>query len=496
MKFNLLIIIVLSSLLVACNNNKPTNAKENVTQKFQNKGHELVYEMVQKVGDYSKLRDKQNVIYTYTYQTPDGKTDISTEKYIFEGELSYGAYNRHERTFVQLEGLIEQGFDGSEYWLKHNGQVLNDEKLLKRVAFNRPTNFYWFAMMQKLLDPGLNYEHIGQTSIDGKDYDIVKVTFSSQNGKPTDIYQLYINKKTSLVDQFLFTVADFGKMETPNLMKLEYEEIDGMLIPTKRLYKKSTWNADVSEEPWIKVTWSDIKFNNDLTKDFFQKETKSMTHKDNNEKPLKSILEVKKANFEAKADDNKKRAYREGIESVENSGILSKAKQVGDTAPNFVLKNALGEDVELKDYLKKGKVILTWYRGGWCPYCNLTLHQLQEELPNFKANGANLIALTPELPDKSMSTAEKHDLEFEVLSDIGNKIAREYGIVFKLTDEVAGMYNKSFDMNGYNGDDSNELPLAATYVIDEEGKIIYAFLDADYRNRAEPSDLTEFIKKN
>lgn len=207
-------------------------------------------------------------------------------------------------------------------------------------------------------------------------------------------------------------------------------------------------------------------------------------------------MEEKKANFEVKADEHKKSAYAEGLASVEKSGIVSSSKQVGDIAPDFVLKNALGKEVSLKEYLAKGWVVLTWYRGGWCPYCNLTLNQLQQELPNFNLNGANLIALTPELPDKSISTAEKHDLKFEVLSDVGNVIAKKYGIVFKLTDEVAKMYNKSFDMNGYNGDKSNELPLAATYIINQEGKIVYAFLDADYRNRAEPSELTSFLKKN
>jgi len=211
---------------------------------------------------------------------------------------------------------------------------------------------------------------------------------------------------------------------------------------------------------------------------------------------LKSKLEEKKANFELKADDNKKRAYKEGLEAVEKSGITKSALQVGDKAPNFTLTNALGKKVTLADYLKKGKVVLTWYRGGWCPYCNLTLHQLQEELPNFKANGANLLALSPELPDNSISTAEKHNLAYEVLSDVGNKTAHEYGIVFKLTDEVAGMYNQSFGLNEHNGDDSNELPLAATYVINENGIIVYAYLDADYRNRAEPSEITEFLKKN
>jgi peroxiredoxin len=228
-----------------------------------------------------------------------------------------------------------------------------------------------------------------------------------------------------------------------------------------------------------------------------QQSTKEVDTMETNEKAtLKSMLDEKKKNFELNADDHKKKIYKEGIESVENSGILGNALNVGDQAPNFTLNNALGESVELYQYLKKGKVVLTWYRGGWCPYCNLTLHQLQLELPEFEANGATLIALTPELPDKSLSTSEKHDLKFEVLSDLGNTIAKEYGIVFKLTDDVADAYSKSFGISEYNGDESNELPLAATYIIDEDGKIVYAFLDADYRNRAEPSELTEFLKIN
>ncbi len=273
MKTFFLTTIVLGCLMVSCTSAdqvdqaSEVSQEENTTIAFQNEGHKLVYDMVQKVGTYSDFLDRKNVIYTYTYQTPDGKADISTEKYIFNGELSYGAYNQHERTFPQLEGPIEQGFDGSEYWLKHNGESLTEEALLKRVAFNRPTNFYWFAMMQKLLDPGLNYEHLGEKSMDGTNYDIVKVSFQTKDDKPTDIYQLYINKETSLVDQFLFTVADFGVMDTPNLMKLQYEEVDGLLIPTKRQYKRSNWDADVSEEPWINVTWSNIKFNNELTKE-------------------------------------------------------------------------------------------------------------------------------------------------------------------------------------------------------------------------------------
>ncbi|NRD24041.1 hypothetical protein HNV10_12345 [Winogradskyella litoriviva] len=267
--------LILCVVLASCNDTKkPTSTAPEIvkteTMSFDNKGHELVYNLTKKTGNYQTLLNKKDVVYTYTYKTPDGKTDSSTEKYIFNGELSYGAYNQHERTLPNLKGVLEQGWDGNQYWLKHNGNVLNNEAYLKRVAFNRPTNFYWFAMFQKLLDPGLTYEYLGEKTINGKDYEIVKISFISETDKPTDIYQLYINKETNLVDQFLFTVADFGKMEIPFLMQMEYENIDGILIPTKRKYKPSNWEAEVTDQPWINVNWTDIKFNNGLKPEDFK----------------------------------------------------------------------------------------------------------------------------------------------------------------------------------------------------------------------------------
>lgn len=490
MKNSIIMVFILPFLLVSCKDANQTNTQEDEELSFKNKGHEWVHAMVQKVGDYSQLAAKESVAYTYTYTTPDGKTDRSFEKYIFDGELSYGAYINHERTLPELEGVIEQAYDGEEYWLKHQGELVSDEDMLKRVAFNRPTNFYWFTMMQKLLDPGVQYEYLGKETVDEQEYALVKISFSSEN-QPTDIYQLYINTETLLVDQFLFTVADFGKMEVPSLMRLEYENVEGILIPSKRKYKASTWTAEVTNEPWIYVTWTAIEFNTGITKEAFKKEH---TMQNKNTASLGALLEDRIARADMAPETDKKKAYREGIAAVANSDILSNAKQVGDEAPDFTLNNALGTPVSLSDYLKEGYVIITWYRGGWCPYCNLTLLHLQNELSNFKANGASLIALTPELPDKSLSTSEKNELEFEVLSDPGNKIAHEYGIVFQLTDAVSEIYNAQFDLNGYNGDTSNELPLAATYIINPEGEIVYAFLDADYRKRAEPAELTEFLK--
>lgn len=210
---------------------------------------------------------------------------------------------------------------------------------------------------------------------------------------------------------------------------------------------------------------------------------------------LKSVIETKKAANRANADPEKLKAYAEGIQSVADSGIVEKAKNTGDTAPDFTLKNATGQTVTLSEELKKGPVVLTWYRGGWCPYCNLQLAAYQKILPQIEELGAQLIALTPELPDKSLSTSEKNGLKFQVLTDLNSNVAREYGLVFELTDEVAGYYSDFFSMAEFNGKDANEkeLPLAATYIIDQDGKITWAFLDADYTKRAEPRDIIQAL---
>jgi peroxiredoxin len=167
---------------------------------------------------------------------------------------------------------------------------------------------------------------------------------------------------------------------------------------------------------------------------------------------------------------------------------------VGDKATDFSLQNAKGKKTNLYTNLTEGPVVLTWYRGGWYPYCNITLNQLQKDLTKFSALGARIMALTPELPDSSINTAQKNALKFDVLSDLGNKVAEQYGVVYTLTPDVATRYQEGFGLHEYNGNKSNKLPLAVTYVIGTDGIIKYAFLHADYRKRAEPSVLLEVLK--
>ena len=211
-------------------------------------------------------------------------------------------------------------------------------------------------------------------------------------------------------------------------------------------------------------------------------------------RPLEKEINDKKAAFESSASEDKKQKYAEGIAAVVATNIVGKALQVGETAINFTLPNALGKKITLYDALENGPVILMWYRVCWCPYCNMQLHYMQEMLPEFKKLGASLLAITPETPDNSISTKEKNNLEFEVLSDVDNVVGFQYKVVFKLTDDVKEIYENGFGLSNFNGNDKGELPLAATYIIGQDKVIQYAFLDADYRNRAEPQDLLEHLK--
>lgn len=169
------------------------------------------------------------------------------------------------------------------------------------------------------------------------------------------------------------------------------------------------------------------------------------------------------------------------------NGLGKTALKTGDRAPAIVLGNAKGETVDVGALLKKGPVIVTFYRGGWCPYCNLELRAFQQALPDIEAAGASLVAISPEKPDDTLSTAEKNALTFEVLSDVGQKVGRAFGLVYGFSDELKSAY-KGFglDIPAKNGAEEWALPISATYVIDRDGTIIYAYTDADYRDRADP----------
>lgn len=180
---------------------------------------------------------------------------------------------------------------------------------------------------------------------------------------------------------------------------------------------------------------------------------------------------------------------------VEAAGIVNNALKVGDTAPDFELSDAAGAQVRLSELLKIGPVVIAFYRGAWCPYCNLELKALQEMLPEFHAAGATLIAISPQTPDESLSIEEKHNLEFPVLSDGELAAITGFGLLHPVDDRTRGFYEKSgYDLVKSNGKVGWQLPLPATYVVGQDGTIAFAFVNADYKLRAEPADVLEAVK--
>ncbi|MCB2230452.1 AhpC/TSA family protein [bacterium] len=210
---------------------------------------------------------------------------------------------------------------------------------------------------------------------------------------------------------------------------------------------------------------------------------------------LQAQLDERKAQFTENAPPEMINAFEQGVVDVAESGVLETALREGDMAPMFSLPGALGDTVALADLTAEGPVVLIWYRGGWCPYCNLQLSAMQEVLPQIKQRGASLVAISPQVPDSSLSTKEKSSLQFTVLSDRGNAVARQFGIVYKLPEGVKEQFEGRLDIPAYDGDDSWELPLAATYIVGADGVIRYAFVDPDYRKRAEPAEILGELDK-
>lgn len=179
-----------------------------------------------------------------------------------------------------------------------------------------------------------------------------------------------------------------------------------------------------------------------------------------------------------------------GVTEIDTSGVAP-GLAVGERAPNFTLPNALGQPVTLADLLLQGPVVVTFYRGEWCPYCNIQLRGLQAALPRLRELGASLVAISPQAADHGLSITEKDELAFPVLSDLDQSVIRAYRIQFTLTGDLEDLQVNVFknDPATQNADHTRSLPVPATFVIDRGGIVRAAFVSADWRYRPEPADI-------
>ena len=213
---------------------------------------------------------------------------------------------------------------------------------------------------------------------------------------------------------------------------------------------------------------------------------------------LETTKELEELSREVRSNASPERlqANAQTISDLVANGLSASALREGDVAPEFSLPDARGHVVALKTLLDRGPVVVSFYRGGWCPFCNLELRGLQRVLPEIVQMGASLVAISPQLPDNSLSTQEKNQLTFPVLSDVGNIEAKRFGIVFTLPtaliDANRAIGRELVEINGETG--AAQLPMPATFVLDKSGVIRLAFVEEDWSKRLDPDIVLDTLR--
>lgn len=227
------------------------------------KAEKIMHQVEAAVGSYDDLLALGDVRYDYVYRDNATFTqDISIEAYIFDGEYSWAEYKTHEKfVFPGKPGNAIQGWDGENAWVLLGGKRVLDPEAVGLAGFLRPTNFYWFAMMQKLNDPGNIHNYKGTQTVNGVTYDKVELTFETPAGKKSDTYLLFVNPDTHRVDRFVFTVVDLG-IEDPILMEVNHQRFGDVVLPVTRRYTPAkNWQGDVADDAvWVDEQMTDISF--------------------------------------------------------------------------------------------------------------------------------------------------------------------------------------------------------------------------------------------
>jgi len=210
---------------------------------------------------------------------------------------------------------------------------------------------------------------------------------------------------------------------------------------------------------------------------------------------LTQQLKTQRRQSESRRERRQVGVMRHATSDLVKRGIEKIALQVGDVVPRFQLENTLGAAVDIYDALDAGPVVLAFYRGSWCPYCNLTLRAYQAHLAEIHAHGTRFVAVSPELRERSLANAKKFNLEFEILSDVGNAVAKRFGLAYQMPADLVAVYLElGADIPKFNGDDSWELPVPATYLIAPDGKIVFASINAEHTERIEPGAVIRALK--
>ncbi|TCR12171.1 peroxiredoxin [Sphingobacterium sp. JUb78] len=205
----------------------------------------------------------------------------------------------------------------------------------------------------------------------------------------------------------------------------------------------------------------------------------------------KKIDEINK-NLAAQLPADIIEVFSQSIQELKSSKIEENSTQVGNKFPNFSLKNTSNQIIHLNELLKKGKVIVAFFRGSWCPYCNVELKALQDHMEFFKEKNISLVAIAPQSESYNKELEVNHMLRYDILTDQDNTLAKQLGISFELPNYALTTYEKlGIKLSKYNKNDHKELPIPAVYIIDTNYNITYQFVDSNYMNRVNIQDLID-----
>jgi peroxiredoxin len=212
-------------------------------------------------------------------------------------------------------------------------------------------------------------------------------------------------------------------------------------------------------------------------------------------RPLREIFAERKELIAKYVPAEAQAVHARAVAELKQQRLDANILPVGSQVPDFQLQDHDGKTISSSDLLAKGRLVLSFIRGRWCPFCVAQMEAMNLVLPEIVHTGATLAAISPQTVQQSFFMRDQHKLRFPLLSDAGNKVARQFGLAYRVPDEQKAIYQRAFvNLPFVNGDDSWQLPISATYIIDRDGTVLFASANEDYTERPEPADIVRFLQ--
>ena len=211
-------------------------------------------------------------------------------------------------------------------------------------------------------------------------------------------------------------------------------------------------------------------------------------------RPLREVFAERKHMITKYVPAETQAIHARAVAELKQRCLAANILPVGSNIPQFQLQDHDGKSASSSELLVKGRLVLCFIRGRWCPFCVAQMEAMNLILPEIERAGAKLAAVSPQTVQQSFFMRDQHKLRFPLLSDSGNRVARQFGLTYYVPDEQKAIYQRAFvNLPFVNGDDSWELPIPATYIIDRDGTVLYASANEDYTERPEPADVARLL---